>query len=68
MLIGITLGAVTALISARSIRGFLFGVAPGSVAVFATAGFLLCVIALIAAFLPLRRAVRLDPAKALRTE
>ena len=68
ILIGIIVGAVTAFTSARLIRSFLFGVAPGSVAVFAAAGFLLCVIALIAAFIPLRRAVNLDPVKALRME
>lgn len=68
MLIGIAIGAVTAFISARSIHSFLFGVAPGSVAVFAAAGFLLCVIALLAVFLPVRRAVNLDPADALKTE
>jgi predicted permease len=66
--IGVAIGAVTAFVSARSIRSFLFGVAPGSVAVFAAAGILLCLIALLAAFLPLRRAVNLDPARALRTE
>jgi ABC-type antimicrobial peptide transport system permease subunit len=68
MLIGIAIGAVTAFISARSIRSFLFGVAPGSVAVFATAGLLLCAIALLAVSLPVRRAVNLDPADALRME
>jgi predicted permease len=68
ILIGILLGAVTAFTSARLIRSVLFGVAPGSAAVFAAAGFLLCLIALVAAFLPLRRAVNLDPTKALRTE
>ena len=68
MLIRITIGAITAFISARSLRSFLFGVAPGSVAVFAAAGLLLCAIALLAVFLPVRRAVNLDPANALRTE
>jgi ABC-type antimicrobial peptide transport system permease subunit len=68
MLIGITIGAVTAFISARSIRSFLFGVGPGSVAVFAAAGLLLCAIALLAVSLPVRRAINLDPANALRTE
>jgi len=68
VLIGVAIGAVTAFVSAHSIRSFLFGVAPGSVAVFAAAGILLCLIALLAAFLPLRRAVNLDPARALRTE
>ena len=68
VLIGVAIGAVTAFVSARSIRSFLFGVAPGSVAVFAPAGILLCLIALLAALLPLRRTVNLDPARALRTE
>jgi putative ABC transport system permease protein len=67
ILIGIILGAVTVFTSARLIRNFLFGVAPSSVTVFAAADFLLCVIALIAAFLPLRRAVNLHSIEALRT-
>ena len=67
VLISIILGAVTAFTSARLIRNFLFGVAPSSVTVFAAADFLLCVIALIAAFLPLRWAVNLHSIEALRT-
>jgi ABC-type antimicrobial peptide transport system permease subunit len=68
MLIGVSIGAVAAFISGRSIRSFLFGVAPGSVAIFVAAGLLLCAIALLAVSLPLRRAINLDPANALRTE
>ena len=68
MLIGVSIGAVTAFVSARSIRSFLFGVAPGSVAIFAAAGLLLCAIALLAVSLPVRRAINLDPANALRAE
>ena len=68
MLIGVSIGAVTAFISARSIRSFLFGVAPGSVAIFVAAGLLLCAIALLAVSLPVRRAINLDPANALRAE
>lgn len=68
MVIGIAIGAVTAFISARSFRSFLYGVEPGSVAVFAAAGLLLCAILLLAVSLPVRRAVNLDPANALRAE
>ncbi len=68
LLIGVVVGGVGAFFSARSIRSFLFEVLPGSPEVFASAAFVLCAIALIAALIPARRAVTIDPVEALRTE
>ena len=68
LLIGVVVGGVGAFFSARSIRSFLFEVLPGSPGVFASAAFVLCAIALIAALIPARRAVTIDPVEALRTE
>jgi predicted permease len=68
VLVGALAGGVAAYASARAIRSFLFGVAPANPVIFASAGCVLCLIALIAALLPARRAVSIDPVEALRTE
>ena len=68
LLIGVVVGGVGAFFSARSIRSFLFEVLPGSPGIFASAACVLCVIVLIAALIPARRAVTIDPVEALRTE
>ncbi len=66
--VGLVVGLSTALVLTRLLRGLLHGVAPsdpvavgGSIAVLAAA-------ALIAMWLPARRASRLDPAASLRAE
>jgi predicted permease len=68
ILIGILAGGVAAFFSARSMHGFLFGVAPGSPGIFVSAACILCVIALFAALVPTRRAVSIHPVEALREE
>lgn len=67
-IIGIAAGAVAALGAARLIRALLFGVTASDVPTFAATAALLAAIALLASYLPARRAVRLDPVAALRTE
>jgi ABC-type antimicrobial peptide transport system permease subunit len=66
--VGIAAGGVAAFFAARSIRSFLFEVQPGSPVVFLTAGLALVLIGVLAAMLPARRAVSIDPMRALRTE
>jgi predicted permease len=68
ILIGVAAGGVAGFFSARSVKSFLYGVAPGSPWVFLSAACALCVIALLAALIPARRAVSIDPVEALRTE
>jgi predicted permease len=68
MTIGIVAGGVAAILSTRLIRGFLYGVTSNNPFVLAGAALLLCVIALSASLLPVRKAVHLDPVEALRTE
>jgi len=51
---------------ARLLRGFLYGVTPLDPVAFGAAASLLVVIALVAAFVPARRATRIDPLLALR--
>jgi predicted permease len=68
MTIGIVVGGVAAIFSTRLIRGFLYGVTSNNPFVLAGAALLLCVIALSASLLPVRKAVHLDPVEAVRTE
>jgi predicted permease len=68
MTIGIVAGGVAAIISTRLIRGFLYGVTSNNPFVLAGAALLLCVIALSASLLPVRKVVHLDPVEALRAE
>jgi ABC-type antimicrobial peptide transport system permease subunit len=66
--VGVVVGGVAAFFAARSIRSFLYEVQPGDPAVFALAALALVLIGLLAAMLPARRAVSIDPMQALRTE
>ena len=66
--IGVLSGGLAALCAARSIRTFLFEVQPGNPWVFVLSALVLVVMGLLAAALPARRAVSIDPMQALRTE
>ncbi len=63
---GVFLGASAALVLARALTGMLYGVSPADPLTFAAAGALLLAVALLACWLPARRAARLDPVTALR--
>lgn len=64
--IGIGIGVSTALSSL--LTKFLFGLTPTDVFTFALASAVLCATAFIASFVPARRAAKVDPMVALRTE
>jgi predicted permease len=66
--LGVGLGVVLALAAVRSASSLLFGLQPNDPLTFAGASALLVAIALIASFLPARRASRVDPMVALRYE
>ena len=65
---GIVVGALAALAITRVLRDLLYGVPPTDVVAFAGAAALLGVAALLASWLPARRATRVDPVIALRSE
>jgi putative ABC transport system permease protein len=67
-LAGIALGAVGAFALTRLMKSLLFGVAPTDVVTFVVVCVALGVVALVASFLPARRATKVDPLVALRND
>jgi predicted lysophospholipase L1 biosynthesis ABC-type transport system permease subunit len=66
--LGIAAGVVLALVLLRTIAGFLYGVEPTDPATFAALSLLLFAVALLACYVPARRAARVDPLIAIRAE
>jgi ABC-type antimicrobial peptide transport system permease subunit len=66
--IGAGIGLILAFITARTLSGLLIGVGATDLVTFVAAAGLLCATALLATWLPARRAVRVDPMIALRSE
>ncbi|HWJ17224.1 MAG TPA: ABC transporter permease [Geobacterales bacterium] len=65
---GVGIGIGGALIVSRLMRSLLFGVGVADVATFVTVPILLACIALVAGYVPARRASRIDPTSSLRCE
>ena len=66
--IGLALGLVAAFALTRLIRGLLFGVGPTDPVTLVGTTLLLAIVALLASWIPSRRAVRVNPVEALRHE
>ena len=68
ILIGVVLGVAAALALSRVVSSLIFGVRATDPLTFAAVAALLSFTALLASYLPARRAMRLDPNTALRCE
>jgi putative ABC transport system permease protein len=68
VLVGWVLGALATFSLTSSIRSLLFNVAPGDVAPFVSASMIVLIAALAGSLIPAIRAVRIEPAVALRAE
>ncbi len=66
--VGLTLGFIAALALTRVVKSLLFGVVATDVLTFAAVTLLLALAALLACWIPARRAMRVDPAITLRSE
>jgi ABC-type antimicrobial peptide transport system permease subunit len=67
-LAGVALGTAGALLATRAVRTLLFGVTPTDGATYALAAAALVAVSAVASWLPARRATRVDPMIALRSE
>ena len=68
LLFGVSIGCVLALAVGWTMRSLLFGIHPADPLTFAAVGFLLGSTAILACYIPARRAMRVDPMVALRYE
>ena len=66
--IGLTISLPCALAVSKLVRSFLFGIRPNDLPTLALAGATLAAAALVAGYIPARRASRIDPMAALRHE
>jgi putative ABC transport system permease protein len=63
---GVVVGVALAMILSRALRSFLFEVQPGDPATLVFVGLLFVGVALLACWVPVRRAAKVDPVEALR--
>jgi putative ABC transport system permease protein len=68
VLIGVVVGTAAALLLSRTMDGMLFAVTPSDPLTFASVAGVLLGVALLASFVPARRATRVDPVVALRAD
>jgi ABC-type antimicrobial peptide transport system permease subunit len=66
-LVGVVLGLAAAFAGSRLLESLLYGVSPRDPAIFAVTALILLGVALLACWLPARRAARMNPLDALRT-
>jgi hypothetical protein len=67
-LLGVAIGAVVAVATTRVLGSMLYAVSPGDPVTFAVIALLVVAIALLASYVPARRALRIDPTETLRAD
>jgi predicted permease len=67
-LMGVVIGAIGALVAGKAIASLLYQVSPRDPVVLSSVAMILVLVALVASYLPARRATRVDPMVALRYE
>jgi ABC-type antimicrobial peptide transport system permease subunit len=67
-IVGTAIGVIAAVLLMRGMASLLYGVTPGDPLSFAGATALLVAVALVASYVPARRAAAVDPAITLRCE
>jgi putative ABC transport system permease protein len=67
-LAGIAAGAVAAIAATRALRSLLYGISASDPATFGFVALVVVLVALVASYIPARRATRVDPMIALRCE
>ena len=67
-LVGVAIGLGSSAAGSRMLASYLFGVTSRDAGTFVGGAVVLCLVSLVASYLPARRAARLDPVRALRLE
>ena len=67
-ILGTLVGLVVSLVAARLLSNLLYGVTPTDPFAFGCGSALVILVALVASWIPARRAASIDPMQALRTE
>jgi ABC-type antimicrobial peptide transport system permease subunit len=68
VLVGLAVGATVSLFATRALDSLLYGIEPTDPVTLASVAALLAAIALVACYVPARRATRVDPASSLRAD
>jgi putative ABC transport system permease protein len=66
--VGVVIGLAVAFVATRALASMLYGIAPSDATTFIATAVLLAAVAVLATWLPARRATRVDPMVSLRTE
>ncbi len=66
--VGVVIGLVVAFVATRALTSMLYGIAPSDATTFIATAVLLAAVAVLATWLPARRATHVDPMVSLRTE